>query len=860
MATPEQPPPAAPFLTALAAAERLGVAERTIRRAIARGDLPAVKRAGSFQIALADLERYRHSRARSGGVAQPATPSHQAVPLAGPPAAGPGALPISLTSLVGREREIAALVTALRGPDRLVTLTGPGGVGKTRLAVAPAPAPAADFADGVGYVGLTAISDPRLVAQTIAHVLGVPETGGEPIPSRLLSALRDRRLLLVLDNVEHLVEAAPLFPALIAACPHLKLMVTSRVRLRISGEHEYPVIPLQVSGAEDRASHAAPSPAARLFAERAQAVRRDADLSPEVMATVEAICHRLDGLPLAIELAAAWVNVLSAGDLLSRLEKRLLLLSGGPRDVPARLRTMRDAIAWSYDLLTPEEQALFRRLAVFTGGFTLDAAERVLGIEDRRRASPPPKTHHPLPPDDTLDLVAALVDKSLLQTEFVADGTTRYAMLETIREFGLERLASSGQEVAARQRHAEWALGLAERTEPLMKGPDVDLWLEALEQDHANLRAALIWFVERRAGDKLARLAGALWPFWEQRAYYAEGRSWLETALEVGQTASASDRLSLLAGAGTLAWRLSDFAQATRYHEQTLTLARDLGDRAAEAFALNNLGAQAKELADYGRATAYYNASLAISRAIGAPETTLMALHNLAQVQRLQRDSAAALRSMEEVLALVRDHAMSWLLPSALAGLGLAATDQGDHARASAAFHEALSLAVARRNKGNTIDLIECLARLVGMTGHAAEAARLFGAGEALRAGLLYPVSPADRAYTEPVLRKLRETLGADGFAAAWAAGRQLSWDEAVAAALDLCDASRPQRPAVHELTTREIEVLRHLAQGKRNRAIAAALFISPTTVESHVANIFGKLGVDSRVEAIAFAHRHDLV
>ena len=290
-----------------------------------------------------------------------------------------GSLPVPLTSLVGRERAIAEIAAALRGQARLLTLTGPGGAGKTRLAVAAASAVAGDFPSGVCYVPLDAIGDPRLVAQTIAHLLGVREAGGDSIAARLASALRERRLLLVLDNFEQVVEAAQLVSDLLAACVHLKILVTSRVRLRISGERERPVPPLGLrgtgrTGMPQRVAH---SDAVQLFVERAQAVREDLVFTADHVAAVETICQRLDGLPLAIELAAARVNVLSPTDLLARLERRLPLLTGGPRDAPARLRTMRDAIAWSYDMLTGEEQALFRRLCVFAGGFTLDAAEAV---------------------------------------------------------------------------------------------------------------------------------------------------------------------------------------------------------------------------------------------------------------------------------------------------------------------------------------------------------------------------------------------------------------------------------------------------------------------------------------------------
>ncbi|MBA2518214.1 MAG: helix-turn-helix domain-containing protein, partial [Chloroflexia bacterium] len=789
-------PTAAPvFLTARSAAARLGVDERTIRRAIARGDLRAVKRAGAFQISPTDLDRFRRGRSRSRGtaVADPgigpgATAPGQGEPslldqFPGYPLAVRGSLPAPLTSLVGREREITALAAALRGRDRLLTLTGPGGVGKTRLAVAAASAVAGDLPGGVCYVALGAIGDPRLVAPTIAQVLGVREAGRESIEARLESAMGEQRLLLVLDNFEQVVEAAPLVAALLAACPHLTVLVTSRVRLRISGERERPVPPLALAAPDAQAATGgvAQSDAVRLFVERAHAVRQDLVFTAEQATAVEAICQRLDGLPLAIELAAARVNVLPPTDLLARLVRMLPLLTGGPRDAPARLRTMRGAIAWSYDLLTGDERAFFHRLAVFAGGFTLDAAEAVAGAGTPLRVQGVPGT--PVSAA-ALDLVAALVDKSLLRAEVVAGGATRYGMLETIREFGLERLAASGEADAVHQHHADWYLAFAADAGPRAKQPGAAPWVERLRREHPNLRAALTWFLDRRDGLALVRMTGALWPFWHEHTYFGEGHRWLEVALDLGRAAPAADRLRALTGAGTLAWYQSRIEQALAWHEQALALAREVGDRAAEAFALINLSAPAMEFGDYDLAFARLEAGLAAARAVGATEAASLALHNLGCLAWLRGEFHTSRQRAAEALALAQAEGWDWLVPSILGNYGVTTADLGDFDQAAALLREGLELGHARGNLWDVGTALEGLARVRAGAGRAQQAVKLFGAAAALRDETGIPWSRTDRAYYEPFVAALQEELGADTFAAAWSDGRSLSWPAAVAEVL----------------------------------------------------------------------------
>jgi predicted ATPase/DNA-binding winged helix-turn-helix (wHTH) protein len=734
-------------------------------------------------------------------------------------------LPLPRTPLMGRERELLSVKQLLLSPATgLVTLTGTGGCGKTRLGLQVASELLYRFEKRVYFVALASITDPAMVPMAIAESMGIHQTGGRPVLDLLKDYLRETDsspVLLLLDNFEHIQAASSLVVELLEACAALKALVTSRAALRVYGEHEFPVLPLPLPDSQQMHSLEAllSNPAVALFSQRAAAVKPDFTITAENAPTIAAICSRVDGLPLAIELAAARVKMLPPSAVLIRLESRLQLLTAGPRDVPERQQTLRKTIDWSYDLLNGSEQKLLRRLGVFPGGCTLEAAEAVCNTRDDLGA-------------EIFNVMSSLVDKSLVQQADQGDDEPRFGMLETIREYCLERLRDSDEEHATRRAHAAYCLVLAEEGNPDLAETERAGWLARCDIEHDNFRAALDWLVQSSDAEWSFRLCVALFRFWEMREHLAEGRARLESLLLLRGSGFARERAKVLVYLSTFATVQGDYPAATDFVEQSLSIYEILGDQWGLAVAMNARAIIASDRQDYAAAQSHFDEALIRWRALGDRVAIARCLHSYGNFVRGRGDYARARTVLEEAgrmfeqlgdhsgaawslnqrgdiareegevaaarelyqhaLAAFREADDRWGIARSLTDLAQIACDERDHVTAHAAYREALALFVNLGHKRGIARALEGFACSALAQRDAARALAIAAAAAHLRQWIGAPLMPTEKSKLDEKLQPAWTSLNEADSRAAYARGWAMSLDHAIEYALEESGCSMP--------------------------------------------------------------------
>ena len=801
-------------------------------------------------------------------------------------------LPAQPGTLIGRAADVARVQELLQREDvRLLTLVGPAGTGKTRLALEVAPRAAEHLADGAWFVDLAPVRDPDLVPSAIAEALDIRERRDRPLIETLKDELADRCALLLLDNFEQVLHAAPYLADLLRTCPELKLLVTSRSALQLRWEHELAVHPLALPNLDRLPSPATLAEVASvmLFVHRARRVDPEFQLDQRNARAVAEICVRLDGLPLAIELAAARMRVLPPSALLSRLGRRLVALGSGPQDQPARQRTLRGALDWSYELLSPSEQTLFRRLGVFVGGFALDAVlevcdpEALLGL-------------------DPLQAIESLVEKSLVRQIGNGADEPRFGMLETIHDYALELLETNGERALSRRRHAEYYLGGAEVVAGQISSAHQAAWLRNLDVEHDNLRAALAWCHEAHQPELGLRAAGMLAWFWQVRGHTNEGRARMAELLTIAGTSPPALRAEGMRVAASLALSQSEDRVARALFEDSLAIRRELGDPADLLGPLSGLGYAAMQQGDDVTAQACFDEALSIQQRLGDRVGMAESLNSLANLSHGRGHLAAARALYERSAAINREigyrldvveHNLGVVaqdlgdlttarqyfesgvatrrllddtpgLALSLAKLGEVLAEQGDFATAQRMLAESIVLQRDLGDRPGQAFVLERTAMVAALHGQAERALRLAGASSALREELGMPLNPAARSNLDLKLAPAWQALRAQVAALAWQQGRGLSPERAIALALEpvatLASDGHAQDPALAKLTPREREVAAHVARGLTNRQIAGALVISERTADVHVSNILNKLNLASRAQLAAWVVRHGLL